>query len=50
MIRFLVGFLVVFGSVGGIDSDPNANLMLLVCTAVIGLAIMAWGVEDLKQK
>jgi hypothetical protein len=50
MIRFIVGLFVVFGAVGGIDADPNANLLLLTCIAAIGLAIMAWGAEDLKQR
>jgi hypothetical protein len=44
MIRFLIGFLLVLGSVGGIDNaGPEQSLVPMLATAVLGLALMAWG-------
>ena len=46
MIRFFVGFLLVFGAVGGLDADQS----LLACTALalVGLALMAWALPKLR--
>ena len=48
MIRFIVGFLIVFGCAGGIDNATDAQLVPLVLTAVAGLAIMAAGVNKVR--
>lgn len=48
-IRFLFGFLVAFGAVGGLE-DPNASLLLQSTLAMAGLAVMAWGVAAMKQQ
>lgn len=48
MIRFFIGLLLAFGSVGGME-DPNNNLLLLVFTACIGLLFMASGVKRMNQ-
>ena len=42
-IRFVVGFLMAFGAVGGIDAGNE--LLPCVALAVAGLAIMASGVS-----
>ena len=43
-IRAAVGFMMVFGAVGGLDADPAAPLLTLTLIAVAGLAVMASGV------
>lgn len=44
MIRFVIGFLLVLGSVGGIDNaSPEQSLVPMLLTAVLGLLLMAWG-------
>jgi hypothetical protein len=49
MIRFGLGFLIVFGSVGGIDNAPDAQLIPLIGSALIGLTLMYFGSEKLKN-
>ena len=48
MIRFAVGFLIVFGAAGGIDNATDAQLVPLVLTAMVGLAIMAAGANKVR--
>jgi len=48
MIRFIVGLLVVFGAVGGME-DPEAPLLILTGLAVVGLALMYFGTERMKE-
>ena len=48
-IRMLVGFLIVFGAVGSIEVDPNANLMLEMILAGAGLAFMLSGVSAMQE-
>ena len=50
MIRFIIGFLVAFGAVGGLDSNPDAPVLTLVSIAIAGLAIMASGANSLGRK
>lgn len=47
-IRFLVGFLIVFGAVGTLDVNPDADLLVQTLIAVCGLAIMFTGVNAMK--
>jgi hypothetical protein len=50
MIRFLIGFLMVFGAVGGIDNaSPEQSLLPLIGCAVVGLLLMWWGQTTGKQ-
>jgi hypothetical protein len=48
-IRFVVGLLVTFGAVGGMES-PEASLLLGTAVAVIGLGIMYSGVRAMKEQ
>jgi hypothetical protein len=50
MIRFIFGLMLCFGAVGGLDSDPNAPLLVLTLIAVIGLGLMHSGVHALGKK
>ena len=47
-IRALVGFLVVFGSVGGMDTATDAQLGTLCVIAAAGLFAMASGVRAMR--
>ena len=48
MIRALLGFLIVFGAVGGME-DPDNSLLLLLGVACAGLLIMGSGVRRINQ-
>ena len=51
MIRFIVGFLLVYGAVGGMDADPEgANLAAQMAFAVLGLVLMYFGSQKLKNQ
>ena len=48
-IRFIVGMLLTFGAVGGIENSvANTELAYSVLVAIVGVAIMASGVNALK--
>lgn len=47
-IRMIVGFLVVFGAVGGIDNATNGQLLPLVLLSVAGLGLMFSGLNASK--
>ena len=49
MIRTILGFLIVFGSVGGMDNATDGELLPLLGLAVVGLALMYFGTEKMKQ-
>lgn len=48
-IRSIVGLLITFGAVGGLDNATDAQLLPLVAIAAVGLAIMASGVFVMKE-
>lgn len=48
-IRALIGFMIAFGSVGTMETNPNASLLVQVAVATIGLAIMYSGVRALTK-
>ena len=48
MIRTVLGFLLVFGAVGGMDAPEN-SLLALMGIAAVGLALMYFGSEKMKQ-
>jgi len=48
-IRALVGFLVTFGAVGGMDTATDAQLLPLLLAASVGLAVMASGVIAMNK-
>jgi hypothetical protein len=50
MIRFAIGFLIVFGAVGALEADPAADLLTTTILAITGLAIMAFGVAKIQQQ
>lgn len=48
-IRLIVGFLVVFGAVGGIDNASDSDLMLLAGVASAGMLLMLSGLKASKE-
>jgi hypothetical protein len=48
-IRMLVGFLIVFGAVGTMEVNPDANLLVQMIVAGAGLAIMFTGVSSMRE-
>ena len=48
MIRFIVGLVIVMGAVGGMDAPEN-SLLVLMGIAGLGLALMYFGAEKMKQ-
>lgn len=48
-IRMAIGFLAVFGAVGGMDSGPADNLPYQITLAVIGLFVMYSGVKAMNR-
>ena len=46
MIRFFIGFLLVFGAVGGLDN--NAPIMQCLALAVAGLGLMLWALPKIR--
>jgi hypothetical protein len=48
-IRMLVGFLIVFGAVGTIEVNPDANLLVQMIVAGAGLALLYSGVSVMRE-
>jgi hypothetical protein len=48
-IRSLIGFLIVYGVVGGLDTN-SIQLWQAIVFGVLGLAVMASGVNALNSK
>ena len=48
-IIMLVGFLIVFGAVGGIEMNPDADLLTLMMVAIGGLIGMLIGVSVMRE-
>ena len=48
MIRFILGLVIVLGAVGGMD-EPENSLLLLMGIAAVGLGLMYFGTEKMKQ-
>ena len=48
MIRVIVGLLIVFGAVGGMDNATDSELLPLLTLAVVGLTSMYYGVRKIN--
>jgi hypothetical protein len=48
-IRMTAGFLIAMGAIGTIDADPSVSLAYTTMIAILGTAIMAWGVATMKS-
>jgi protein-S-isoprenylcysteine O-methyltransferase Ste14 len=49
LIRMVVGFLLVFGAVGGMEHQPEASLSLQLIAASVGLLLMMWATRDINR-
>lgn len=47
-IRLVVGFLIVFGAVGGLD-NPENPVLAGIALAVVGLGLMYSGVKAMER-
>jgi hypothetical protein len=47
MIRFVIGFFLVFGAVGGMDN--GSDLFLCTLLAVVGLVLMYFGSTKIAE-
>lgn len=51
MIRVILGFLLAFGGVGGIEhSATDAELVMATALSLTGIALLYFGFERLKQQ
>jgi hypothetical protein len=53
MIRAILGFLLVFGAVGGMDAQPlasNAVFAAQIISAVLGLVLLHFGIKKMTQE
>ena len=48
-IRFVVGFLLAFGAVGGMETGTDAQLPMQLGLALVGLLLLASAAGALKQ-
>lgn len=48
--RLLIGFLLVFASVGGMETGVDSHLLIQLVLAVIGLVVMDSGVKCFIKK
>lgn len=49
-IRALFGFMIALGAVGTVEINPDANLLVQITLATLGLAIMATGVAAMNKE
>ncbi|MAI05401.1 MAG: hypothetical protein CMA07_06785 [Euryarchaeota archaeon] len=54
MIRMAIGIFILFGAVGYedmmIEMNQHTPLLPFLIKATIGIALVGWGVHDLKEK
>ena len=53
MIRLVLGFLLVFGAIGGMDAQPLASTAVFasqIAFAVIGLVLMYFGTNKVANQ
>ena len=50
MIRIIIGLLLAFGAVGGMDDPAQADHMVTqLALALVGLLLMFWGIKSLDK-
>jgi len=50
MIRFIVGFFLVFGAVGGMEHGDPSDIWYQIALAILGLLLMLWASLSLSEK
>lgn len=49
-IRLGIGFMIVFGAVGGMEHNPESSLFVLIPLACVGLLAMLSGVRAMNNE
>lgn len=49
MIRIFIGFLIVLGSIGHLETEPSADPFMQMMIAILGVIIMAFGVLKIHR-
>lgn len=47
-LRFFIGLLITLGAAGGMETNPDVNVMIYVLISALGLVIMYSGAKALK--
>ena len=50
MIRFILGLMLVFGAVGGLDHGTDAEMPIQILIAIGGLVLMYFGSNKMSEK
>ena len=50
MIRIVMGLLMALGAVGGMEQQPDADLLVQSLVALAGIALMLWAVRDINRQ
>jgi hypothetical protein len=50
MIRIVLGLLMALGAVGGMEQQPDADLLVQSLVALAGIALMLWAVRDINRQ
>jgi hypothetical protein len=50
MIRFIVGLLLVFGGIGGLENGDPSDMWYQLGFTLIGLLLMFWASASLSEK
>lgn len=50
MIRVILGLLIVLGALGTLDIDPDANVLVQVGVALVGLVLMYFGSKKVNNQ
>ena len=50
MIRIVLGLLMALGAVGGMEQQPDADLLVQSLVALAGIALMLWAARDINRQ
>ena len=48
-IRMIFGAILLFGSVGAIESDPNINMVIPLVWIVVGIMLLVFGTKSMLE-
>jgi hypothetical protein len=48
-IRMIFGAIMLFGSVGAIESDPNINMVIPLVWIVVGIMLLVFGTKSMLE-
>lgn len=50
MLRIILGFFLLYGAVGSLDHDPTFPVIGALAIAALGLILMFFGVNSIKER